>query len=129
MEAVAVRNRKLVYFLCIAVLVIFAMAALASGIPQTANPPLGTWIGTMDDGMAVTLLVNEEGGYRLDGPPDAAVSGTWTWAPSSDVAGVLTGTPVTWPARPITEYTVTWLANDRIEVSTAHVKVVLQRMI
>jgi len=127
MVATIRQHRTLVYFFCVLVLILLAAASLAA-IPQVSTPPIGTWNGTMPDGKAVTFIVNEEGGYRLTGPPEAPVSGTWTWAPTSDTAGILSTNPADWPTHPMVDYNVTWVGPHRITLSTPLFTVQLQRM-
>ena len=132
MVATLRQHRTLVYFFCVILLILLAAASLGAvavaGIPQVATPPIGTWTGTLMDGRTVTFMVNEEGGYRLDGVPEGPIAGTWTWAPTSDTAGILGTTPADWPTHPMMDYTVTWMGPHRITLSCPTMTVELQRM-
>jgi hypothetical protein len=126
MNAIAKHPRSL-YAVCLVLVVILAAAVFAT--PKYADPPVGLWSGTLDDGRTVTLTLIEDGGIRLDGVLNAPFLGTWAWTPLSATAGTLHCEPADWRDHPPGEYNVNWRAPMRIELSNSAFTVVLNRTI
>ena len=102
-------------------LTVFATGARAQG----ASPPVGSWSGPLDGGATLSITVGRDGGYYLQ-LPGAAVTGNWTWSPTS-VGGILTLHYRNAGFNNRLYYSITYLDANTIGFSDPYFRVTLRR--
>jgi hypothetical protein len=110
----------------IAYIGLLALTAFASSArAQGAAPPVGSWSGPLDSGATLSITVGRDGSYYLQ-LPAAAVTGNWTWSPTS-VGGILTLHYRNAGFNNRLYYSITYLNSNTIVFSDPYFRVTLHR--
>jgi hypothetical protein len=102
------------------------VAATPAAHAGEARPPIGTWVGTFNDGSQLGLIVNANGNCAYGVPNGAVTVGTCSWNPSS-VGGIITLTYYNAGFESHAYYSVTYLDAQTIKLSDPYFQVVMRR--
>lgn len=121
-------NAKFFTLCCVGIIALASLGSLGSiASAQECAPPVGHWSGRFDDGSGgITLNLSGNGNAFIQVTGGPAITGRWTWAPSSR-GGIVTIHYLNGGSVNRLYYSVTYVSADRILFSDPFFRIVLDR--